>query len=128
MIGYPIFFAVFFYTGLLPSYLVWKGDMIDWLNEIVFCGVKKVSYTITRLSRKPEEWNVVQTWEHFWFGYWAVMIKYINPSALTFLIVYLIKSDSDSPYGGYEKKWQLYGAIVPLLGFISFAFGMFFNL
>ena len=59
LIGFPIFFAVFFYTGFLPSYLVWKGDFIDWINDIVFCGVKKISYTITRLSRNKEEWNVV---------------------------------------------------------------------
>lgn len=58
-LGFPIFFAVFFYTGFLPSYLVWKGDLMDWINEIVFCGVKKISYTITRLGRKKEEWNVV---------------------------------------------------------------------
>lgn len=101
---------------------------MDWINEVVFCGVRKVSYTITRLSRKPEEWNVVKTWEHIWFAYWGFCVKYVCTSSLTFLIVFLVKSDADAPYGGYEQKWQLYGAIVPILGFISFIFGIFFNL
>ena len=59
MIGVPIFAACFYAFGFIPSFLMFKGDFKTWIDEIVFCGVHKVSFTISRLSRKPEEWNVV---------------------------------------------------------------------
>lgn len=126
LIGVPIFAAVFFYTGVLPSYLVWKGSLLDWINEIFFCGVRKINYTITRLSRNPAEWNVVKTWEHVWFVYWGFCIKYFCTCALTFLMIHLLKGDIVKPYGGYHLTIQLLGGLVPLLGFISFVFGIFF--
>lgn len=100
MIGVPIFAAVFILLSPI-SYMAFKGSFIDWINQIVFCGVRKISYTITRLSREPAKWNETNTWEHVWQYYWSFCIKYFCTTALTFLIIFLIKSDADKPYGGY---------------------------
>lgn len=104
IIGVPIFAGVFILMSS-ASYMVFRGPFMEWINDVVFCGVRKISYTITRLSRDPAKWNQVNTWEHWWAYYWCFTIKYVCTCALTFLVIFSIKNDADKPYGGYKEKW-----------------------
>lgn len=41
-------------------------------------------------------------WEPYFAFYWGFCVKYFCPAALTFLIIDLIKTDIEIPYGDYS--------------------------
>lgn len=111
---------------LLPSFLISKLPFKQWWAQIALCGVRRIGYSMSKLSRK--EPNTIQWWESIFVFYWAVLIKYYIPCVLWFLIWNNIITDLGRPYGGHAAHWQALGLLVPLLGLFAFLFNIFFCL
>lgn len=42
---------------------------------------------------------VKQWWESMFVFYWGILIKFINPTLLTFIVFGILKNDLAKPYG-----------------------------
>ena len=82
------------------------------------CGVRKIAYSMTKLSRTSK--HEVQMWEPAFALYWGITIKYFIPCVLWVLLVEVVRNDIEKPYGGYAAHWQAVGLVVPLLGLVAF--------
>jgi hypothetical protein len=88
-----IIIAITSFIALATSFYAVKGKMvsIQWYHEIMLCGVDKIAMSITHLSnyesgeRKP--------WMYVFEGYFGIMIKYVNPAALTFMLFMNLSRD-----------------------------------
>lgn len=108
--GFPANFEIgviiIFFTSclsLLVSYLVVKNDftMTSWYHEIMLCGVDKISMSITSLSVSHLDFSHEgerKGWMVFFEGYFGIMIKYLNPAALTFMLFLNLAADMKTPY------------------------------
>lgn len=111
---------------LVPSFFISKLPFKQWYAEICMCGVRRLAYSMAKLSRKEK--TQLQWWEPAYAMYWGFTIKYFIPCVLWFLIVGNVKTDIDKPYGKYAAHWQAIGLIVPLLGLVAFLFNICFCL
>lgn len=111
---------------LIPSFVISKLPFKQWYAQICMCGVRKLSYSMSKLGRT--EPSTLLWWESAFSVYWCFFIKYFIPSVLWFLIVGNVKADIDSPYGGYAPHWQTLGLIVPMFGLVAFLINICFCL
>jgi hypothetical protein len=102
---------------MLPSFLISKLPFQQWYAEICLCGVRRIAYSMSKMSRVD---NQLQWWEAAFCTYWSLLVKYFIPSVLWILLVGNTKADIDNTYGGYASHWQAIGMVVPILGLISF--------
>jgi len=91
----------------------------DWVSNIMFYGVRKLSRSMTKLSKTAGD-NKTYLWETMFEYWWGFSIKYWVPFALNFLIFFSLKNDIDNPYGGYHIFWQVMGFIYPIAGLLVF--------
>lgn len=96
--GFPTVFEIgiiiIFCTSCLSlfvSYRVVKNEFtsISWYHEIMLCGVDKIAMSITSLSVTHRDFSHEgerKTWMMFFEGYFGIMIKFLNPAALTFML------------------------------------------
>lgn len=119
IVGYILF-------CFIPSFLISKLPFKQWYAEVCMCGVRKLAYSMSKLSRGED--GQVQWWEPAFALYWSFTIKYFCPSVLWFLLVSNTKADVDKPYSGYAAHWQVIGLIVPLLGLAAFMLNICFFL
>lgn len=103
---------------ILPSFLISGLPFGRWYAEVGMCGVRKIAYSMSKLGRREK--HAVQAWEPAFALYWGITIKYFIPCVLWVLLVGVVKTDVDKPYGGYAAHWQAVGLVVPLLGLIGF--------
>jgi len=101
--GILCFALGFLLFGAAPSMMVSKMGFVQWYNEIVMCGVRKIGYSISQLGRK--KFDQREMWEPVFVFYWGFTIKYLIPVVLWFILVGSIKTDITSPYGGYAVGW-----------------------
>ena len=93
---------------VLPgSYLLLNTTFDDWYRNVFMCGIRRMGYTFTSLSRTPSANGDVRVacWEKYFVFYWGVCIKYIIPFALWYILVTLMVEDFRVPAGGYATHW-----------------------
>lgn len=66
----------------------------------------------------------VMWWEGAFCFYWSFLIKFVNPAALYYMFIGILKDDIKSPYSNYSAGWQAIGWAIPIIGFVLF-FGSF---
>ena len=101
------------------SFFISGVSFKDWLSNVVYCGVRKLARSMTKLSKEKGETKRLW-WERPFEYWWGFSIKYFIPCVLWVLLVGVVKTDVDKPYGGYAAHWQAVGLVVPLLGLIGF--------
>jgi SNF family Na+-dependent transporter len=117
-IGMPAFWVYMLCVWGLSWYLsgmTWK----EWKSNIAFYGVRKLSRSMTRLSKESGD-KKSYWWEAVFEYWWGFSIKYWIPFALNFLLFFSLKGDLDTPYGGYHAFWQVMGFITPIIGILIF--------
>ena len=102
----------------------WVSDMQarHWYHEIMLCGVDKLSMSITSLSNPDgsRSW-----WMIIFEGYFAVMIKFVNPTFLSYLILNNLKADLDSPYAEQPQEMQVYATTFLFAAYILIIAALF---
>ena len=98
----------------------------EWHLVVGLYGVRKLSKTMTRLSRSKEDPNTRKKWEDVFDVWWGFSIKYICPFALWFLLSFSIAQDLKTNYGGYHRFWQSIGLLFPFSGIAIFLYSLTF--
>ena len=106
------------------SFFVSKLSFSEWLSAIAFTGVRKLSRTMSKLSKNIGD-EKVYWWENPFEFWWNFSIKYFVPFALSFLLFNSLKTDIDKPYQGYHDLWQGIGFCFPISGFLVFLIALF---
>lgn len=117
-IGPLCFWVIVIICGLV-SWLVSGMSLGAWWRTIAMCGVRKLSRTMTKLSKEEGE-TEQRWWETPFETYWGICIKFWCPFVIFWLLMYSFKADTETPYGGYHAFWQWMGYLYPIGGFISF--------
>ena len=116
----PLLFILSVVIGGFVSKVISGYDGKKWWKTIGMGGVRKLGRCMTKLSKEigedEEEW-----WELPFETYWGVCIKYWCPFSIFWLLMYSLKTDIETAYGGYHIFWQLMGFLYPVGGFIAFA-------
>ena len=68
----------------------------QWYHEIVLCGVNKVAMSITDISEADN--NLRRPWMIVFEAYFGLMIKFVNPAILTFILMSNLADDFDQAY------------------------------
>jgi len=122
--GFVIFLCCFGVAATISknqSGLRWK----TWYHEIMMCGVRRIAYACSQLSRSENEKTIVLWWEPYFAFYWGILVKYVNPCVLYYIIVGIAKTDIETAYGGYGRSWLVIGWAIPILGIILLISSMF---
>lgn len=121
------------FVGLPISYCLCGQPFTEWYKNVMMCGVRRIGYSISKLGREPVEVNGVKTYpemkwyEPFFVFYWSVLIKYLIPCALWFIMMQAMKSDAADIYPkGYGAHWMYIGLVIPLLGIVTFLINLCF--
>ena len=99
---------VFSIIGLLMSWRYSEMSWASWYHEILFCGVDKLSMSITSLSNEDGSRSWWMLYFEFWFG---MTIKFIAPAILSWMLLSNIKGDIKSEYGSYGGEMLAFGSI-----------------
>jgi hypothetical protein len=97
----------------------------DWHFTVAMYGVRKLSRTMTRLSRSKD--SARRRWEDVFDLWWGVSIKYISPFCLWFMLIFSIGLDIKNNYGGYHALWQSLGLLFPAFGMLIFIVAAFLS-
>jgi len=123
MLG-PILFWVIFILFCAGSWFISGLPYGEWVSNVFFAGVRKLSRDMTRLSK--EIGDATQYWWETPFEiWWNFCIKFWCPFAIYMLLMYSFKNDTENMYGGYHMFWQYMGFLYPLGGFIAFVIPLF---
>lgn len=101
----------------------------DWYDNVLMCGVHKLGYQMSKISRKATEGQDPDEklwWEAGFVFYFGFCVKYLIPTCLWFMVLYSAKGDIEKPYGKYDAVWQWLGLIVPVIGLVIFFFNVCF--
>jgi len=83
-------------------------SFISWYHEIVMCGTDKISMSITILSNPDGK-------RSFWMlpfeAYFGILIKFVNPCCMVFLLCESLAADLEDPYGIVQGKIQMFASI-----------------
>lgn len=123
-VGIVIFWAIQVVV-LIASFCLSGLKFKDWYSRCLLYGVRKLSRAMTKLSKTPGQTHR-SWWEPIFEFWWGMSIKYFVPFAVWFLMMFSLKADTDSAYGGYHNFWQVMGWLYPLGGFIAFIIPVFF--
>lgn len=121
-------FIIFWTIHLISFIVAWfqSGEPFGkFYYGIYLYGVRKLARAMTKLSKEKGS-KKRECWEPVFETWWGFSIKYFVPFALWFLICFSLKTDLDTPYGGYHGFWQIMGWIYPLVGFIFFLIPIFY--
>jgi len=112
------------FISLFVSYYVVKDKFksISWYHEIMMCGVDKLSMSITSLSNED---GGRSSWMIFFEGYFGLMIKFVNPACLTFMLFMNLSEDLVNPYAEQPPVMQMYGTIFIYFIVLVFVGSMF---
>lgn len=84
------------------------------------CGVQRIAYSCSQMGRPEGQEKIIMWWENAFAVYWCVLVKFVNPMLLMFIMVAAFKGDIESSYEGYGTGWRVLGFAIPLLGLILF--------
>ena len=97
------------------SYLVSGLSLHQWYCKVLFCGVRRLGYSISMLGR--DDMQSMGWWEKYFVFYWGVSVQYVSPALLWFMLVMNLKTDIDSGgYGDYSLALTIFGFLVPAVG------------
>ena len=119
-------FWVLHIATCLISWLISGLSLMDWHHTVGMSGVRKLSKTMTRLSRSTDDPNTRQCWESVFDLWWGISIKYVCPFALWFLLSSSIATDMKESYGKYHGSWQILGLCFPVVGLLIFIYSLAF--
>jgi len=91
----------------------------EWYRLVFFCGVRKMAYSFTKLSRSnPDE---VKWWEHGFNFYWSFCIQYLIPAVLWFVFVgNIYERASDPTFQDEAQRFHIAAIIILVIGFMVF--------
>ena len=101
------------------SFVVSKVTFREWKSNVMFYGVRKLSRSMTKLSKARGD-TKTRCWEPVFEYWWGFAIKYFVPFALSFLLFYSLHIDLNEKYGGYHMFWQVCGFVFPISGILTF--------
>ena len=122
-VGMPAFWGWMIIVWIV-SFCVSGVSFSDWKSKVMFYGVRKLSRSMTKLSKEKGD-TKTYTWEIIFDYWWGFSIKYWVPFALNFLLFFSLKNDLDEKYGGYHMFWQIMGFIYPIVGILLFVISFF---
>lgn len=123
IIGMAIYFPIFIIAVIAGKYIS-KLDWRTYYNEVLMCGVRKIGYACSQMGRTDKK--KMQCWEPAFVLYWGILVKFVNPMLLYFILISIFKTDLAKPYGGYQVYWQAVGWAIPIIGFVIFIISFFF--
>ena len=86
-----LFPTLYFCICVPVAYYFSKLSLKAFYDDVFLSGVRKISYSFTKLGRKDPE--VEECWESVFLLYWGFLIKFINPYILLFILVNIFKED-----------------------------------
>jgi len=108
--------------ALAVSYKKSKLKFRSWYHEIVFCGVDKVSMSITSLSNDDGSRS---GWMYLFEAYFGICIKFINPIALLWLLCENLEADLAAPYANQHEMMQVFSSCIVFIT-VALIFGPMF--
>jgi len=119
-----ILMVVFAIISWVLSFCMGKSKMSfnSWYHEIFFCGVDKLSMSITSLSNADGSRSF---WMPLFELYFGVCIKFLNPAALTFLFMQNLIDDLESPYAEQPAIMHVIASILVMVGVLLVFIPMF---
>lgn len=121
-VGMPVFWGWLILIWIV-SFAVSKLTFAEWKSNIMFYGVRKLSRSMTKLSKNQGD-DKVHWWEPVFEYWWGFSIKYFVPFALNFLIFFSLHNDLNTAYGDYHIFWQVIGFCFPISGLLVFFISM----
>lgn len=121
-----IAFWVLYLGCLIVGFVLAKVSWSEYANDILLCGVRKIAYSCSQMGRPEGKEKEVMWWEPAFCVYWGVLVKFVNPMLLMFIMVAAFKKDIDEPYEGYGSAWRVVGFAIPLIGLILFVVATLF--
>lgn len=91
-----------------------------WYHHVFFCGVRRLGFSLTKLSRDEDKRDVAQPWEHYFNFYWCFCIQYMTPALLWFVLIGALVDNINDPFGEYIIRWQIPALLVPIVGILLF--------
>jgi len=119
VIGFIVFVACYL-PCFVVSFVLSGLSFNTWYTEVVMCGVHRISYSCSQMSRPEGKKTIRMWWEPIFAFYWGFLIKFVNPCLLYIFLISITKTDIETPYGGYGPSWQYVGWAIPIIGFILF--------
>ena len=86
------------------SFCISKLSFSEWLSACAFTGVRKLSRSMSKLSKNEGDTKIYR-WEGIFEFWWNFSIKYFVPYALAFLLFESLKTDIEKPYNNYHALW-----------------------
>lgn len=113
-----ILMVVFAVMSWILSFCMARGKMSfnSWYHEIFFCGVDKLSMSITSLSNGDGSRSF---WMPLFELYFGLCIKYLNPAALTFLFMQNLIDDLENPYAEQPAIMHVGASILVMVGILT---------
>jgi NSS family neurotransmitter:Na+ symporter len=110
--------VLFMLIGFVISWRKSEMTMKSWYHEIFFCGVDKLSMSITSLSNEDGS----RSWWMYVFEAWfGLTIKFFVPFMMLWMLFFNMRADLKEPYGGNGLEIQVYAAIYVMIAlFIIF--------
>jgi hypothetical protein len=119
----PVLFIPTTVIALLVSSYVSDMSLRQWYHEIVLCGVNKVAMSITDLS-EPET-NQRRPWMIVFEAYFGLMIKFVNPAILIFILMSNLADDFDQSYGNQPLIMHVFSSVFIFTAFSIIIIPMF---
>jgi solute carrier family 6 GABA transporter-like protein 1 len=111
---------IIFLVGLIPIVLITNAMAAKddcpakkFWKLTFFAGVRKISRHMTLLSDENKTEN--EWWVPIFEVYWNFCIKYFCPTALTWLLVWQLRTDCKDKYGGFPMGTQFIGIICVII-------------
>lgn len=101
----PIFILVQLVIVIPVSFYLAETNFDDWYMNVGMCGVRRIGYSMSKLTRDAKENYAMLWWEQYFVFYFSVCIKYITPFALWFVLLFSIQKDYYEPYENYARSW-----------------------
>ncbi len=117
-VGLVLFPCMFFLVSVPMAFYYSKLTIGQFYADVLMSGVRKISYSFTKLGRKDPE--VVECWEPVFLLYWGILIKFIDPYILMFILISIFKEDVEAPFEGFSARWQAIGWAIPATGLLVF--------
>lgn len=120
--GFATFIGLFICVSI-GSFFLSGLSFKHWYQEIFMCGVRRIGYACSQMTR-PDPLKRMW-WETYFVFYWGMLVKFINPMLLWFILVSQTYTDLSKPYEGYAFGWQVLGMSIPILGIVFFVVATF---
>jgi hypothetical protein len=119
--------VVIFVTTLIAfacSWCVSKLSFASWYGEVLQCGTNKISMSITSLSGYNSDGS-----RPFWMlpfeAYFGILIKFVNPCCLIFLLCEALATDLAQPYGITQGTMPMFASMYVFIAILIIFVPMF---